>query len=78
MMLLPAKPGTCEECATAHPKEAPHNQQSFYWGVRFNMQNGRSPTWADAMAHCDEKTKSLWIDALAERGIKVEATGGKT
>ena len=30
------------------------------------------PTWADAMSHCDGKTKAEWIRKLKKRGIRVE------
>ena len=29
--LLPAAPGTCPECAVAHPPELPHNQKSLFY-----------------------------------------------
>ena len=29
------------------------------------------PTWADAMAHCDDKTKEIWTQELMVRGIDV-------
>jgi len=75
MMLMPARPGTCEICATAHPAEQPHNAQSLFYQVRFQSENGRGADWRDAMAHCDEPTRTLWTDALVERGVDV--AGGK-
>lgn len=71
MFLLPPKPGTCPECATKHDPEQPHNQQSLYYQMKFMMENDRSPTWADAMAHCSEKTKALWREELAALGVEV-------
>ncbi len=70
-ILLPPKAGTCQECATAHDPRQPHNQQSLYYQYRFYSKHGRWPTWRDAMAHCTEEIKTLWIDALEERGVIV-------
>jgi hypothetical protein len=70
--LMPAKEGTCPECATVHPADYPHNQQSIYWQYHFYGRNGRFPTWADAMAHCTDEMKAFWKKALADRGVKVE------
>ena len=72
MILMPAKPGTCPECATAHPSEAPHNAQSLYYQVRFKMEHGRDAKWIDAMAHCDEGVKMIWHDLLRAAGIPEE------
>lgn len=72
MMLLPPKEGLCPECATDHPPEMPHNAQSLFYGVKFQMENDRSPDWRDAMAHCDEETKARWTAALIEAGVDVE------
>lgn len=71
--LLPAKPGTCPKCAVKHEDSQPHNQQSLYWQYYFYADYGRWPTWADAMAHCDEQTKSFWVSELAKHGIIVES-----
>lgn len=73
LTLLPPHPGTCHACAVAHEPDQPHNAQSLYYQVRFRMEFGRPPTWADAMAHCSESVQSAWRAALAERGIIVEA-----
>ena len=68
MTLLPAKPGTCPECATAHNPAFPHNQQSLYYQVRFHMQHGRYPTWRDAAAHCTLAVKRKWFRELLKSG----------
>jgi len=73
MVLMPAAPGTCQECATKHEPKMPHNQQSLFWLVRFKMKHGRTPTWKDAMAHCASEMRSAWIDELLKRGVKVPA-----
>lgn len=71
VMILPPKPGVCRECAVDHRPDQPHNRDSLYYQMKFRQQHGRFPTWADAMAHCDEHVKQLWIAALAERGVSV-------
>lgn len=75
MMLLPAKPGTCPLCATKHEAVEPHNNQSLYYQFRFNGTYGRSPTWADAVAHCTLRVQEYWKDALSEMGQWTEPTG---
>ena len=70
MVLLPAKPGTCPECATTHETWEPHNLDLFYqyhfWG-----EHGRFPTWKDAMAHCSDVIKASTTEVLKEHGIEV-------
>lgn len=80
VMILPPKPGVCRECAVDHAPDQPHNRDSLYYQMQFRQKHGRFPTWADAMRHCDEHIKKMWIDALAERGIIVpleETTNGE-
>lgn len=69
--LLRTPPGTCPECAIAHAPEQPHNQQSLAYQYDFYGKHGRWPTWADAMAHCPEPVKAVWIAVLREKGIEV-------
>jgi len=69
--LLPAKPGTCPECAVDHDPKHPHNQQSLYYQYHFYADHQRWPTWADALAHCDDQMKAFWKDELQKRGISV-------
>lgn len=71
MTLLPPKEGTCSECAVAHHPTQPHNQQSLYYQTKFYMENGRYPTWADAMAHCTPEIKAFWTKELAKKGVTV-------
>lgn len=73
MFLLPPKPGTCPICATAHNPADPHKKDSLYYQMRFHLENGRSATWVDAMAHGTEEVKQIWIQALALHGIRVPA-----
>lgn len=76
--LLPAAPGTCQECATKHEPYEPHNQQSLFYQYRFYDQNGRWPLWSDAMAHCSSLVRAAWKRELEKRGITVSASSKTT
>lgn len=71
MMLMPCKPGVCQECCADHKPTEPHNRDSLFYQVAFHNEHGRYPTWKDAMAHCDEETQEAWRWALEKRGIKL-------
>lgn len=75
--LLPAAPGKCQFCAVDHAAEQPHNQQSLYYQYQFYGRFGRWPTWADAIAHCDEPTREAWREQLALRGAWSEPPAGQ-
>lgn len=64
--LLPCAPGVCQECARDHDASLPHNQQSLYYQYKFYGENGRWPTWDDAMAHCTPEVRARWQQALKE------------
>lgn len=66
------KPGTCPECAVEHKPEFPHNRDSLFYQYKFYDEYGRWPTWKDAMEHCTEDIKELWIQELTKRGIRIE------
>lgn len=68
LMLMPAKPGTCPECATKHKPEMPHNKQSLFYQMKFQMEHGRAATWTDAMSHCSEEMQAIWVKELRKRG----------
>lgn len=70
--LLSPAPGKCQECAVEHDPVEPHNRDSMYYNVKFYNLHDRWPTWKDAMAHCTPEMKEAWIDALAEKAVKVE------
>jgi hypothetical protein len=70
-MLLSPRPDTCQECATKHDPALPHNQQSLFYQYKFFQEHDRWPTWADAMAHCTEDMKTMWIKVLLEHGVEV-------
>lgn len=65
-------PGRCPYCATIHKKGEPHDRDSLYYQNRFFRDNGRFPTWEDAMRHCDDATKEAWTKKLKRRGIDME------
>jgi len=67
--LQPAPAGTCPECAVAHDPTYPHNQQRLYYQYHFYADHNRWPTWADAMDHCTEEMKKLWIEELGKHGV---------
>jgi hypothetical protein len=71
LKMLPAKEGTCGECATEHLEHEPHNQQSMFYQYHFYNNHGRWPTWADAMEHCERGIKDHWIKELKKHGIEV-------
>lgn len=64
--------GTCPVCVTAHDPKMPHNQQSLAYQYKFYDENGRWPTWKDAMEHCSEEMKEMWREALKEKGVKID------
>jgi len=69
--LVPAAPGTCQECAVDHPPEAPHNRDSLFYQYKFYNKHGRWPTWEDALAHCEDVVKEAWRLALEQKGVSV-------
>lgn len=78
MHLLPAPADACQECAVKHEPSFPHNRDSLFYQMHFRKEHGRWPTWADAIAHCDERAKPA-IKALLEReGVWSEPVEGMT
>lgn len=69
--ILPPPADKCQVCGHGHEPEQPHNPDSLYYQYAFYGEHGRWPTWADALAHCDEKTRAHWTYALKEIGIDV-------
>ena len=69
--ILPPRLGACPLCAEKHDRKMPHNLNSLYYQMRFQQQNGRFPTWDDAMAHCSDMVKAYWKGELAKRGVKI-------
>lgn len=64
-------PGTCPKCAVKHDPQLPHNKDSLAYQYKFYDENGRWPTWEDAMSHCSEEMKNLWVEELRRKGIEV-------
>lgn len=64
--ILPPRPGLCQECATAHDSDQPHNALSLHYQYAFRAKHERWPTWKDAIAHCKPLTRDLW-----ERELRV-------
>lgn len=71
--LLPPRTDRCQTCGSKHEESEPHNAQSLYYQTKFNMENGRSATWLDAMAHCSNDVKSLWRTGLINLGVDIDA-----
>lgn len=72
MMLLPPRKDVCQECARAHAPELPHDKQSLYYQMKFQMKHGRGATWLDAMAHCSDEMKAVWTEELQKLGVEVD------
>lgn len=75
MTLLPPRADRCQTCAGKHKAAAPHNAQSLYYQVAFEMEHGRAPTWGDAMAHCSDECRAVWTAELVRLGVDV--AGGR-
>ena len=71
-VMLGARPGKCDQCATEHAPEQPHNPQLFYQ-YHFYNANGRWPNWMDALEHCPLEIQLLWLFELEIAGVDVEA-----
>jgi hypothetical protein len=65
-MLMPCAANVCQECATDHPHDHPHNQESLHYQYAFYAKHGRWPTWLDAVAHVPEPQRELWLRALVK------------
>lgn len=75
--ILPARPGACQECGSKHAPDQPHNAQSLLYQYAFYGREGRWPTWNDALAHCPDNVRELWVKALEAQGVSLEGKGGK-
>lgn len=75
MSLLPPSEDGCPICATKHPPAMPHNAQSMYYQYRFFGVRGRWPTWADAVAHCEDHVREWWEAELRRQGAWTEPDG---
>jgi|SRR5215813_738604 len=75
--VLPPPADKCQICARDHDPHEPHDAQSLYYQMTFNGMVGRSPTWADALAHCAEGMRRLWEAALRRGGHWSEPPEGE-
>lgn len=76
MQLLPCAKNVCPACAVDHPIDTAHNAESIYYQYLFFGRHGRWPTWADAIAHCDERIREMWRDLLRNKDAWSEPTEG--
>jgi hypothetical protein len=75
--VMPPPAGSCQICGVKHEPSEPHNAQSLYYDVTFSGMVGRSPTWADAMAHCAEPVRQAWERELRRAGHWSEPPDGE-
>lgn len=66
--MLPLGKDVCPVCAVKHDPNLPHDVGSLYYQQRFFAVRGRWPHWADAMAHCVEEVRVLWVRQLWQLG----------
>lgn len=76
--IVPPPKDACQFCAARHAPDQPHNAQSLYYQMAFNGIVGRSPTWADAIAHCDEPMRQGWEAHLRKLKAWSEPPAGET
>lgn len=69
MKLLPPGDDKCPICAVKHDPNLPHDATSLYYQYRFYGVRKRWPHWADAMAHCTDDVRKLWIYQLKNTGL---------
>lgn len=74
MTLMPVVAGACAVCASKHESNLAHNLHSLYYGMRFKIEHGRDPTWADAIAHLSDKDQAQWKAALRRANQKFTTT----
>lgn len=74
LKVLPPPAKCCPFCATEHAPNYPHNAQSFYYQFLFAAENGRPPTWEDAMEHCSEEMKEAFREHLNKLGVDTNST----
>lgn len=69
--VLPSASNCCQVCGQIHPDTEPHDPTALKYQMLFaaNHPQGKSPTWEDAMAHCEEDVKTKWRRTLKTVGI---------
>lgn len=71
-VLPPLDPTVCQTCGRHHDPDQPHDAMRLYYQYTFYFEHGRWPRWKDAIAHCDEPTRTAWEQTLKERGVWTE------
>lgn len=66
MQFLPPPKEACQLCAHKHEADKPHNLQSLFYAMRFQVAHGRDATWADAIAHCTPAVQKFWRESLTK------------
>lgn len=66
MQFLPPPKEACQLCAHKHEADKPHNLQSLFYAMRFQVAHGREATWADAIAHCTPAVQTFWRESLTK------------
>jgi hypothetical protein len=74
LQLMPAAPGTCQECAQKHAPDEAHDATSLHYAFWFLQKHGRSHTWEDAIAHCSEERKQIWREHIRGYGVDPSST----
>ena len=70
---MPMEP--CPVCGIAHEPTWPHDPTTMVFQHHFFQENGRLPTWDDAMDHCEDHVKFAWREWLKDLyGIDSKAT----
>lgn len=75
--VMPPAKDKCQICAVKHEPGDPHNAQSLYYQMVFNGNVGRAPTWADAIAHCEEHLREAWKAELRRMKAWTEPPAGQ-
>ena len=75
--VMPPPAGHCQICGIKHDTAEPHDAQSIYYRTTFSGMVGRPPTWADAIAHCNEMVRQVWEKALREAAHWTEPPAGE-
>jgi hypothetical protein len=79
LTLLHPAPGNCQVCAAKHAPQEPHDADSLCWAFKAQAEGLPSPTWSDAIAHCDEASRATFAEGVWEfvkAGIITEEKAG--
>jgi hypothetical protein len=79
LLAMPPESGMCAICGIAHKEDYPHDANSTYYKYFFHILHKRLPTWEDAMSHCSEPMKRIWVEHLESIYVDVgsqDTSGG--